>query len=135
MNAGVVAALLLVIGVVPAGAQSGQPPAAPRNQGRLFPPENLGLLEGPDRAVWQKPAEIMDALQIAEGATATVTETLSLSAITRTKSNTARMRGLRPMTTESIEKAAGAGIGAPQATRRSSNSFRLGSSFKSRRPN
>jgi predicted methyltransferase len=68
MNAAVVAAVLLVIGIAaPAAAQSGQPPAAPRNQGRLFPPENLGLLEGPDRAVWQKPAEIMDALQIAEG--------------------------------------------------------------------
>ena len=36
--------------------------------GRLFPPENLGLLEGPDRAVWQKPDQIMDALGIADGA-------------------------------------------------------------------
>jgi predicted methyltransferase len=33
----------------------------------LFPPENLGLLEGPDRAVWQKPDQIMDALGIADG--------------------------------------------------------------------
>ena len=36
-------------------------------QGRLFPPENLGLLEAPDRAAWQKPEQIMDALGIAEG--------------------------------------------------------------------
>lgn len=36
---------------------------------RLFPPEDLGLLEAPDRAIWQKPDEIMDALHIADGAT------------------------------------------------------------------
>lgn len=35
--------------------------------GRLFPPENLGLLEAPDRAAWQKPDQIMDALRIADG--------------------------------------------------------------------
>lgn len=35
---------------------------------RLFPPEDLGLLEAPDRAIWQKPDEIMDALNIADGA-------------------------------------------------------------------
>ena len=34
----------------------------------LFPPQDLGLLEGPDRAAWQKPAQIMDALGIADGA-------------------------------------------------------------------
>ncbi len=34
---------------------------------RLFPPENLGLLEGPDRHIWQRPDQIMDALKIAEG--------------------------------------------------------------------
>ena len=33
---------------------------------RLFPPENLGLLEGPDRDAWQRPEQIMDALQIGE---------------------------------------------------------------------
>jgi ubiquinone/menaquinone biosynthesis C-methylase UbiE len=33
----------------------------------LFPPENLGLLEAPDRAAWQKPEQIMDALGVAEG--------------------------------------------------------------------
>jgi predicted methyltransferase len=35
--------------------------------GRLFPPQDLGLLEGPDRAAWQKPDQIMDALAIADG--------------------------------------------------------------------
>ena len=39
---------------------------APERQGRLFPPENLGLLEAPDRAAWQKPEQIMDALGVAE---------------------------------------------------------------------
>jgi len=33
---------------------------------RLFPPENLGQLEGPDRDAWQRPDQIMDALQIGE---------------------------------------------------------------------
>jgi predicted methyltransferase len=42
---------------------------APERQGRLFPPENLGLLEAPDRAAWQKPEQIMDALGVAEGST------------------------------------------------------------------
>ncbi len=48
--------------------------AAPHTQtaagrsGRLFPPQDLGLLEGPDREAWQKPDEIMDVLGIADGA-------------------------------------------------------------------
>jgi ubiquinone/menaquinone biosynthesis C-methylase UbiE len=33
---------------------------------RLFPPEDLGLLEGPDRDAYQRPEQIMDALQIGE---------------------------------------------------------------------
>ncbi|MGE5834891.1 MAG: class I SAM-dependent methyltransferase [Acidobacteriota bacterium] len=45
-----------------AGAQRGR-------HGRLFPPEDLGILEGPDRDAWQKPEQIMDALGIADGAT------------------------------------------------------------------
>lgn len=35
--------------------------------GRLFPPEDLGVLEGPDRDAWQKPEQVMDALGIADG--------------------------------------------------------------------
>jgi len=34
---------------------------------RLFPPTQLGQLEGPDRDAWQRPDQIMDALQIGEG--------------------------------------------------------------------
>ena len=41
--------------------------AQQQQHGRLFPPENLGLLEGPDREVWQRPDQIMDALRIADG--------------------------------------------------------------------
>jgi len=57
---GLVAAL--VAGVAPAEGQV-RPP-----HGSLFPPEDLGLLEGPDRDAWQEPELIMDALSIADGA-------------------------------------------------------------------
>src|SRR6185503_1412508 len=33
----------------------------------LFSPEDLGMLESPDRVEWQQPERIMDALQIADG--------------------------------------------------------------------
>ena len=58
----VIAAAILI-------ADSGLPAQAPseRGQGRLFNPTDLGLLEVPDRAAWQKPELIMDALRIAEG--------------------------------------------------------------------
>jgi len=57
--------LLLMVGVAMAGplATVQEPPA------RLFPPEDLGLLESPDRGLWQKPDKIMDALNIADGST------------------------------------------------------------------
>lgn len=44
-----------------AGAQA--PPA----HARLFPPEQLNNLEGPDRDEWQQPDRVMDALGIADG--------------------------------------------------------------------
>lgn len=44
-------------------AQSEQP--GPK--GRLFPPQDLGLLEAPDRDQWQNPDLIMDRLKIADG--------------------------------------------------------------------
>ena len=53
----VAAACLLL--AVPVAAQRPQHP-------RLFPPQDLGLLEGPDRDAWQRPDQIMDALQIGE---------------------------------------------------------------------
>ena len=35
--------------------------------GRLFPPSDLGLLDAPDRELWQRPDQIMDSLGIADG--------------------------------------------------------------------
>ena len=40
---------------------------APQRHSKLYSPLDLGLLESPDRAAWQKPDQIMDALKIAEG--------------------------------------------------------------------
>jgi len=56
--------LLLLTAAAPQAQQSG---ATSRHR-ELFPPEDLGLLEAPDRAAWQKPDQIMDALGIADGA-------------------------------------------------------------------
>src|SRR5258705_8444684 len=57
-----------IVAIVEAGLQarlaSAQTVAPPRT-GHLFPPENLRPLESPDRAPWQKPDQIMDALGIA----------------------------------------------------------------------
>jgi 2-polyprenyl-3-methyl-5-hydroxy-6-metoxy-1,4-benzoquinol methylase len=55
----VLAATFLVTSVAAAGQTT--------PHGRLFPPQDLGLLEGPDRDKWQKPDQIMDALSIADG--------------------------------------------------------------------
>jgi ubiquinone/menaquinone biosynthesis C-methylase UbiE len=41
--------------------------AAQQQHVRLFRPEDLGLLEGPDRDAWQRPDQIMDALRIGDG--------------------------------------------------------------------
>jgi ubiquinone/menaquinone biosynthesis C-methylase UbiE len=53
---------LVVLSTTTAWAQ--QRPGA---HGKLFPPENLPELEGPDREIWQRPDQVMDALSIAEG--------------------------------------------------------------------
>lgn len=53
-------ALLVLAAAVSVGAQ-----AQPRS--RLFPPGELGQLEGPDRDEWQQPDRVMDALGIADG--------------------------------------------------------------------
>lgn len=58
-------ATLLTAGVV----VRAQAPQNNTRQPRLFAPTDLGLLESPDRAAWQKPELIMDALRIAEKAT------------------------------------------------------------------
>ena len=57
----------------PAAQPEPGPPSAPTEPGapstprQLFPPEDLPLLEGPDRELWQKPELVMDTLRIAEG--------------------------------------------------------------------
>ena len=53
-------AALLVLAVSAAAQQ-------PASHGRLFPPSDLGLLESPDRDLWQPPDQIMDAMGIADG--------------------------------------------------------------------
>ena len=53
----------------PVSAQP-QPPPPPRRPGRIFSPTDIGLLEAPDREAWQKPDQVMDSLQIAEGSVA-----------------------------------------------------------------
>jgi ubiquinone/menaquinone biosynthesis C-methylase UbiE len=58
---GVVFALLMLTVALPAAPQSRSA------HGKLFPPQDLGLLEGPDRDLWQLPGQIMDALGVAEG--------------------------------------------------------------------
>jgi SAM-dependent methyltransferase len=53
-------ALVLLLAAQPVAAQSKSA------HGKLFPPGDLGLLESPDRDLWQLPGQIMDALGIAE---------------------------------------------------------------------
>jgi ubiquinone/menaquinone biosynthesis C-methylase UbiE len=52
-------ALSLSVGMTGVGAQKAT---------RLFAPEELGLLEAPDRDLWQQPEDVMDHLGISEGA-------------------------------------------------------------------
>ena len=61
----VIASMIAML--LPAQLHAQQPQAPPK--GRLFPSTDLGLLESPDRAAWQKPDLIMDALRIAYGDT------------------------------------------------------------------
>lgn len=59
--------LLAAVGVVVAIASvNGQSQRPGRGHGRLFPPQELGLLESPDRDEWQKPQLILDALGVAD---------------------------------------------------------------------
>ena len=46
-----------------------KPGTGERRNPRLFNPQDLGLLEPPDREAWQKPDQVMDALHVAEGTT------------------------------------------------------------------
>ena len=60
------ACALLLAGVL--ATQMGVEARGQRTQqhGRLFPPQDLGLLEAPDRDIWQHPEAVMDKLGIAE---------------------------------------------------------------------
>jgi SAM-dependent methyltransferase len=58
------AACAAVLVAAVAATASGQERA---RHGRLFPPEDLGDLEGPDRDAWQMPDAVMDAMGIADG--------------------------------------------------------------------
>jgi ubiquinone/menaquinone biosynthesis C-methylase UbiE len=58
--------LVLIVPVLLALAAT--PEAQRPTHGRLFKPEDLGVLESPDRDEWQQPERIMDALRIADGA-------------------------------------------------------------------
>src|SRR5688572_6403792 len=61
------AAAVLALALMLGGSQAPADAQARQQHTRLFPPENLGLLEPPDRDAWQHPDRIMDELQIAEG--------------------------------------------------------------------
>jgi predicted methyltransferase len=50
------------------GSPASKVPQVPKKP-RLFSPQDLGLLEAPDREQWNKPDLIMDALGVADGAT------------------------------------------------------------------
>ena len=64
---------IFVVGLVLADLRAQQqPPPRPASDGRktrLFAPQDLGLLEPPDREAWQKPDQVMDALHVADGTT------------------------------------------------------------------
>lgn len=59
--------LAVVLMVLVEAALQARPQASTPRHRKLFPPLDLGLLESPDRAAWQKPDQIMDALGIADG--------------------------------------------------------------------
>jgi len=64
----VIVVLALANSQLPTANAQSQPAPQPRH-GRLFPPQDLGLLEQPDRTLWQKPDQIMDAVHVADGST------------------------------------------------------------------
>ena len=60
-----VVCLLVSASYLPALSAPPVPQAKPNT--RLFGTQDLGLLEAPDRELWQKPDQIMDAIGVAEG--------------------------------------------------------------------
>jgi predicted methyltransferase len=60
--------LALIAGaVLVAAAHAQSQPKGGSHVVRLFPPSDLGLLDAPDRDLWQRPDQIMDALGVADG--------------------------------------------------------------------
>jgi ubiquinone/menaquinone biosynthesis C-methylase UbiE len=57
------ASVVCAMYVLAGGSMAAQQPGS---HGRLFPPQDLGLLEAPDRDRWQRPDRIMDALGVAD---------------------------------------------------------------------
>ncbi|HKY21068.1 MAG TPA: class I SAM-dependent methyltransferase [Vicinamibacterales bacterium] len=70
MNRVTIALLALLVGtsLVTARQKPAEivPNKAEARNPRLFAPQNLGLLEPPDREAWQKPDQVMDALHVAD---------------------------------------------------------------------
>lgn len=62
-----VALLAASPGTIGAAAAQGAASQGRASRHTLFSPTDLGLLESPDRDIWQKPDQIMDALSIADG--------------------------------------------------------------------
>jgi predicted methyltransferase len=58
---------VLALTLLAAAHGAAQSTAGQASRHALFPPEDLGLLESPDRDIWQKPEQVMDALGIADG--------------------------------------------------------------------
>ena len=61
---------MILVGII-LGFLAATPQAQTQQQGgshpaRLFPPSDLGLLDAPDRDLWQRPDQIMDAMGIAD---------------------------------------------------------------------
>ncbi len=58
--------VVLMIGIGAIRSSDAQQPPRAQQHGRLFSPKDLGLLEAPDRDLWQRPDQIMDALGVAD---------------------------------------------------------------------
>ena len=67
MRARFLALLFPLAVMITTAARQDRAAAQSASRGRLFPPEELGQLEGPDRDEWQQPERVMDALGIADG--------------------------------------------------------------------
>lgn len=59
-------ALAIVAGAILVSTLAAQSQPQGGHERRLFPPSDLGLLDAPDRDLWQRPDQIMDAMGIAD---------------------------------------------------------------------